>query len=110
MSEYHWIYTTWPDPVEAEAAAELLVREKLAACANLFPGATSLYEWEGEVCREHETILILKTTATTIEALRQRLTDLHPYDVPCFLALPIAATVSSPDFLSWLAKQTRPEM
>ncbi|MBR9824702.1 MAG: divalent-cation tolerance protein CutA [Alphaproteobacteria bacterium] len=107
MSEYHWIYTTWPDEPQARSAARTFIGEKLAACANVFPGATSLYEWDGEICEDQETIMVLKTSHTAIEALKAKLIALHPYDVPCFIALPIEGHASDPNYLSWLTRQTQ---
>lgn len=106
MSEYHWIYTTWPDAQAAEAAAQTLIGEKHAACANIFAGATSLYEWEGKVCSEAETIMVLKTSAAALNGLRERLIGLHPYDLPCFIALPITQSASHADYLAWVKAQT----
>lgn len=107
MSEYHWIYTTWPDGAAAEAAAETVIGERLAACANIIDGVTSLYEWDGKVQKETEAVMILKTAASSLSALQQRVTSLHPYSVPCFVTLPIDAGSSHPEYLSWLDDQTR---
>lgn len=106
MSKYHWIYTTWPDREAAEAAAEALVQERMVACANIFDGTTSIYEWEGKVVRDTETIMVLKTARPDMPALHERLRNLHTHAVPCIISLPIEVEHSAADYLSWLADQS----
>ena len=98
------IYVTAPNPAEAERIAETILAERLAACANFFDGVTSLFEWDGKLCREQETILILKTGAEKTDALTARIKELHSYDCPCIVALPIES--GNPDFLDWIQKTT----
>lgn len=101
------VYTTWPDAPTAAQAARILVRERLAACANVMPGAISFFFWEGEVQGEPEAICIFKTIDERVDALRQRLTELHPYDLPAFVALEVDAARSSSPFLDWIEDATR---
>ena len=92
----------------AERAAELartLVTERLAACGNVVPGVRSIYRWEGVVADEPEVLLVLKTTRARLEALRERVLALHPYQVPEVLALPVEA--GSAAYLAWVAAETR---
>jgi periplasmic divalent cation tolerance protein len=96
------VYVTAPDMAEAERIAEAVVSERLAACANFFDGVTSLFEWDGKLCREQEAILILKTTAEKTDALTARIRELHSYDCPCVVTLPIEN--GNPDFLNWVNK------
>ncbi|MAK63224.1 MAG: divalent-cation tolerance protein CutA [Maricaulis sp.] len=103
---FTWIYTTWPDQAAAEAAAAPLVEERLCACANILPGMTSVYRWQGRVETAQECVMILKTRADRATALRERLLALHPYDTPCILALPVDDAASGPAFLDWIAEQT----
>ena len=98
------IYVTTSSKEEAEQIAETVVSEKLAACANVFDGITSIFEWEGKLCRETEAVLILKTTEKQIEKLSERIKQLHSYDCPCIVALPIEG--GNPDFLNWITKNT----
>lgn len=86
---------------ELEALAERAVEERLAACVNLIPGVRSVYRWEGAVHRDAETLAVLKTTPAALGALQARVLELHPYDVPEFLALPVE-TGSGP-YISWIA-------
>jgi len=99
------VYVTAPSRSEAEQIAEISVTEKLAACANILEGVTSIFEWEGALCRENESVLILKTTEERIEALTERIKQLHSYDCPCIVALPIESGNS--DFLKWVAETVR---
>lgn len=107
MSEYRWVYTTWPDAQTAQEAAARLVSERLCACANILPGMTSVYEWEGQVETASETAMALKTTTDRIAALQLRFHDLHPYDEPCFLALTVDTNGSARSFLDWISASTR---
>ncbi|MEQ6291044.1 divalent-cation tolerance protein CutA [Vogesella sp. GCM10023246] len=80
-----------PDAMLAKQLAETLVSERLAACANILPECESVYRWQGQVERAREVPLLLKTTDTVYAALEQRIQELHPYDVPEIIALPLAA-------------------
>ncbi|MCY3022734.1 MAG: divalent-cation tolerance protein CutA [Planctomycetota bacterium] len=88
-------------PKEAERIARQLVAERLAACANLVPGLTSLYWWEGKLNRDAETLVILKTLPRHVPRLLKRLKALHSYQVPEFLALPVVA--ANADYARWVA-------
>ncbi len=99
------IYVTAPSHEEAEKIAETVVSEQLAACANIFDGVTSIFHWEGKLCRENESVLILKTAEERVEALTERVKQLHSYDCPCIVALPIES--GNLDFLNWVAEATR---
>ena len=104
MSKYRWIYTTWPDADLAKAAAETLIGEQLCACANILPGMTSVYGWQGVVEMASETVMIIKTTAQKAAVMIDRLGTLHPYEEPCLVGLDIDANASSPGFLAWMER------
>jgi periplasmic divalent cation tolerance protein len=97
------VQTTFASADDALAAARALVEERLAACAQLLPGLTSVYRWEGMLRQEEEVLLLLKTTEQRWPELRDRLLDLHPYDTPEL----IATTVSHVGFeyLAWVKEQ-----
>ncbi len=78
---------------------------KLAACATLLPGATSLYYWEGKLEQEYEVQMILKTTVSHQQALIDCLKSHHPYQTPELLVLPV--THGDTDYLSWLNASLR---
>jgi periplasmic divalent cation tolerance protein len=94
------IYVTCSDAPAAGRIAELLVEERLAACVNMLPGATSVYRWEGRVERSTETVLFIKTRRALAEQVCARVKQLHPDDVACALVLPILG--GNPDYLDWL--------
>ena len=110
MSEIRWIYTTWPPGEAADEAAEALVSERLAACANILPGMRSVYRWDGKVERGQEQVMILKTTPARLSALRDRLIALHPFDEPCFLALGAEAEGAAAGFAEWVARSVAPDI
>ncbi|MDP2955587.1 MAG: divalent-cation tolerance protein CutA [Longimicrobiales bacterium] len=83
------VLVTAPDPEAAEAIARALVEEGLIACASLVPGVVSIYRWKGELKRDREVLLVMKTTAARIPVLRDRTAELHPYEVPEVLVLPV---------------------
>lgn len=88
----------------AEALAKQLVDEGLCACVNVVPGVRSFFRWEGKVDTTDEHLLIAKTTAAA--ALRERIVQLHPYEVPEVLELAVDGGL--PGYLRWLADATAP--
>ena len=80
---------TCPDADSAQKLAETLVGERLAACVNRLPGVLSTYRWQGEVHTDGEELLLIKTTAARFEVLKARLLELHPYELPELVALPV---------------------
>lgn len=105
--EFVFIYSTFPDEAAARRVAEILVREKLAACVNIHPPMTSIYEWEGKVQCEHEVAAFIKTRATSVDDVIAAARPLHPYSVPCFLVLPVLG--GNADYLDWARAQTARE-
>lgn len=100
------VLSTFPDGDTAARIARTLVDEQLAACVNLVPTVRSVYRWQGAICDEAEALAIIKTTAERYAALAARLAELHPYQVPEIIALPIAA--GHAPYLAWLAGQVAP--
>ena len=98
------VLTTLPADADAAAFARTLVSERLAACVNLFAPMESVYRWEGDVQRDAERQLIMKTARARVDALWQRVRELHPYDVPEFVVLPIVD--GSDAYLRWLGEST----
>lgn len=78
------LYTTFGSKAEARSITRQLVEEDLIACANLVPMA-SVYRWDGEVVEEDEVLALCKLDAGKKDAVRERLVELHPYDVPCIV-------------------------
>src|SRR5688572_2590800 len=93
-----------PDARVAATLAETVVRERLAACASFIPGMTSLFWWEGRVQRADEVMVVMKTGADRLDALIARAAELHPYDAPELLALPVEAGL--PAYLDWVQAES----
>lgn len=95
------VMVTTPSHDVAENIVTALVEERLAACGNIVQNVTSIYRWEGAVQRENEVLVILKTTRAVLADLMRRVEELHPYDVPEVLALPVATGLDA--YASWVA-------
>lgn len=107
MAEEIWLaLSNFPDPETAGRIAEQLVRQKFAACANILPGVRSIYRWKGQVEEATETTVLFKTTRARFAALQAKLQELHPYEVPEVIALPLADGLS--DYLRWVAENSAP--
>jgi len=92
--------TTAPSAEVAERIGHSLVEERLAACANVVAGITSIYRWRGSMEREDEVLVILKTTRRGVPALERRVVELHPYEVPEVIVLPVDA--GHAPYLAWV--------
>lgn len=97
-------YVICPNPDAAEQLARELLNRRLVACANLIDRMTSLYWWDGEIRRDSETVLILKTREEQLSELIETVRKLHAYHCPCVAAWPISA--GNPDFLRWIETET----
>lgn len=97
-------YITTPDIDTARRIGRALVTEGLAACANILPGMESLYRWQGVVEGASEVVLIAKGREGAFAALAARVREMHPYDLPCIIALPIQAGL--PAYLHWLVAES----
>ena len=99
------ILTTVPDLASAEKLARALIEESAAACVNVLAPARSIYRWQGAVEDAIEHPLLIKTTAARYARVEAIVRDLHPYDVPELIAIPI--THGLPAYLNWVATETR---
>ena len=91
-------------PEVAEAVARAILERRLAACVSIVPGARSLYWWKGELKDEKECVLLIKTVAAKVDALIATLPEIHPYDVPELVSLPVES--GNPGYLDWLRDAT----
>ena len=99
-----FVFVTAADVEEAKKIGRQLVEEQLAACANILPGATSIFRWQGKIEEAGEAVLILKTTEQKLDRLIERAKSLHSYDCPCIEALPVIG--GNQGFLAWVASET----
>lgn len=95
-------YVTTPDEKSAKALARKLVERKLAACVNIIPGLTSVYEWEGKLNEDHETLLMIKTRTTRVDELAKFVRENHPYSAAEVISVPIEN--GNPPYLEWLSR------
>ena len=107
MTEMLIVFTTFAAEADAARVARVLVEERLVACANLLPGARSLYRWEGSVADEREVVVLMKTRKQDWAAFLSRLHELHPYDTPECVAVRVAA--GAPKYMAWLDAALSPE-
>ena len=99
-----FVYTTYPSLVEAERIGKAVLERRLAACVNILPGMISHYWWQGTIERGEEVVMIIKTRASLAEAVRAAVKELHPYDMPAILVLPIEGGEAG--YLGWLMAET----
>lgn len=98
------VWTTIGSTADGRGMASILVTERLAACVNVLPEMESFYRWKGQVENDHERQLVMKTTVARVAALRARVHELHDYEVPEFLVLPIVG--GSEAYLNWIREST----
>jgi periplasmic divalent cation tolerance protein len=91
-------------PAQAESIAETLVGERLAACVNLVAPVRSIYRWDGAIQRDAEVLAVIKTTAGRVDALTARLREIHPYQVPELVVIPVERGL--PAYLDWVTTET----
>ena len=103
--DYRFIYMTAGSTAAAKQLARVLVEERLAACANVLPGAASIYWWQGTLEEAEEAVIIAKTRADLVDTLTERVKALHSYSCPCVVALPILAGNAA--YLDWIGAETR---
>jgi periplasmic divalent cation tolerance protein len=104
VSDVVLVLTTVPVGDRGEAIARALVDERLAACVSVLAPMTSFYRWHGSVERDAEHQLIIKTTRERVAAIKARLAELHSYDVPELVVLPVSDGGSA--YLEWVRSET----
>ena len=100
------LLVTAPDARSAARLSDALVGERLAACVTVLPGARSTYRWKGKIERAREAVLLVKTRAGLVRRVERRVRELHPYDVPEILALPVSS--GEKRYLKWIEESTKP--
>ena len=104
MTDYIVVYVTAPED-EAVNLAKTLVDERLVACVNIVPGLRSIYWWQGKVEDAPEVLCIMKTRGNLFESMRDRVRELHSYEVEEIIALPILA--GNLPYLDWIKENTQ---
>lgn len=103
MPDIRVVITTLADEDSARTFVGSLVEERLVACGSLLPGVCSIYRWEGKVLDEREWMVVLKTDASVVPELLRRAAEIHPYEVPELLALPVEAGFGP--YLEWVSAE-----
>ncbi len=99
-----FVYSTFPSKKEAEETGEKLVREKLAACVNIFP-IDSIYSWDKKIVKDKEFAVIIKTKKENFKKIEKFILEHHSCDVPCILEIPVSRATK--DYLKWLNKNIK---
>ena len=105
MTKYLLIITTVPDTKVGQIIAEKIINERLAACVTLSSPGQSLYWWKGKITQDQEHTLFIKTKKEAYRKLEEKIRQLHPYDIPEIIALPVYA--GSKDYLNWIDNETQ---
>lgn len=98
------LVTTAGDEANALRIAGHLVENRLAACVNVIPRITSVYRWEGEIARDEEFLLLIKSRRDLFENIRQEIRRLHTYDLPELVSVPLADGDAA--YLAWIREST----
>ncbi|XP_054714648.1 protein CutA homolog isoform X2 [Uloborus diversus] len=95
-------YVTAPNEDAAKKLAEGLVKEKLAGCVNIIPGIHSIYEWKGEIQKDAEVLMVIKSRTSRLEEMTKFIRENHPYEVCEVISTPIQQ--GNPPYLKWLGE------
>jgi periplasmic divalent cation tolerance protein len=98
------LLATFPDDAVADRIARILVEEARVACVNVLPPVRSIYRWQGKVETASEVLVMMKTRRSNVDDVAARLKELHPYEVPELIALPVVAGL--PAYLQWVMTET----
>lgn len=99
------VLMTAKDKVEAKKIAEVLVKERLAACINIIEKISSIYRWKDKITRDSEALCIIKTTKRNFNNLKKKIQSLHSYTVPEIIGTPVV--IGSENYLKWLFNETK---
>ena len=98
------VLSSCPDAASAQALSTALLSERLAACVNRMPGVKSMYRWQNQVERDDEVLLLIKTRADLYPRLEALIKDMHPYELPEIIAVPVSQ--GSAEYLAWIDSET----
>lgn len=98
------VYTTIDNVQDARKIAHTLVEEQLVACVNIIPKIESIYRWKGKIEKDNECVLIVKTTDKNVKKTIQKIKELHTYELPDIIVLPIIGGLK--DYLNYIQDET----
>ena len=98
------VYCTVPNKKSAKEISSLLVKHRLAACVSMTDKVESVFSWDGKFCKETEILLTIKTVREHFEKINSLINDIHPYNVPEIIAVPVINC--SEDYMKWIAHET----
>lgn len=101
-----FVYITTGSEDEAREIGAVLVKDRLAACVNILPPVRSITNWQDKIAEGQETVMLVKTRAELFPAVEKKVLELHSYEVPCIVALPISQGYQP--FMDWLIEETKP--
>ena len=104
IDNYIMVFNTCNSEEIASSIAETLVNNKLAACVNILKGVESVYQWQGKIEHDQEILLIIKTHQSLFSQLEQTIQELHDYELPEIIAVPIEA--GEKNYLNWIKSAT----
>ena len=105
VDRYAVVLTTAGSEEQSKTLAEALVERRLAACVSVVPRVLSVYRWKGEISRDEECLLVIKTSERLFPTVREAIRELHSYELPEILMLPI--TNADPGILAWLRESLK---
>lgn len=97
------VFVTVPGLKDGNRISKGILISRLAACVNIIPGVRSMYWWEGKIARANEAMLVVKTTRNQYRRLERKILELHPYEVPEIIAIPLVA--GSPQYIEWIKRE-----
>jgi periplasmic divalent cation tolerance protein len=100
-----FIYIVCKDKAEAKRIGSALVKERLAACVNIFPEMNSIYRWKGQLEEANESVLIAKTTKSKFSKLSARVKELHSYECPCIMEIEVGR--GNQEYVNWLLENLK---
>lgn len=100
-------YITTGSKEEAKKIGKALVDQSLAACVNILDGMESIYKWDGKIEEANEVILIAKTVESNMSRLTELVCELHSYECPCIISLPVSNEQGNPSYIDWLIQESK---
>ncbi|RPI71056.1 MAG: divalent-cation tolerance protein CutA [Geobacteraceae bacterium] len=97
------VFVTVPGLKDGSRISKGVLNSRLAACVTIIPGVRSMYWWEGKIARANEAMLVVKTTRNQYRRLERKIMELHPYEVPEIIAIPLVA--GSPQYIEWVKRE-----